>query len=245
MAFDFGSLLGGGLSGAATGSAFGPIGAVAGGLLGGLGGAFGGGGASGGGGPSEYQMTPLQEELSDYGMQQVKASPQRKKAIRQQFKSLRQGGNRGAAEAFLESYRDRFSNPEFIEKRLAKSYGKDIDFNKNSYFNVADEIYNQAGIGFSGDEYGKFAQRAKARGIRSPQAFQDMLRQDLIASGKMLTPQQEQLSYIFGTPSRDESGRVTNLYKAIPKFDPATMPQIKPRNDNNEYTFNINYKQTV
>jgi hypothetical protein len=58
MAFDFGSLLGGGLSGAATGSAFGPIGTVAGGILGGLSGAF------GGGGPSEYQMTPLQEKLS-------------------------------------------------------------------------------------------------------------------------------------------------------------------------------------
>ena len=122
MAFDFGSLLGGGLSGAATGSAFGPIGTIAGGLLGGLGGAF------GGGGPSEYQMTPLQEELSGYGLDQVKASPQRKKAIKEQFKSLKQGKNRGAAEAFLESYKDRFSNPEFIEKRLAKSYGKDIDY---------------------------------------------------------------------------------------------------------------------
>jgi hypothetical protein len=62
MAFNFGSLLGGGLSGAATGSAFGPIGTIAGGLLGGLGGAL------GGGGPSEYQMTPLQEELSGYGL---------------------------------------------------------------------------------------------------------------------------------------------------------------------------------
>jgi hypothetical protein len=109
MAFDFGSLLGGGLSGAATGSAFGPIGTIAGGLLGGLGGAL------GGGGPSEYQMTPLQEELSGYGLDQVKASPQRKKALKEQFKSLKQGKNRGAAEAFLESYKDRFSNPNLLK----------------------------------------------------------------------------------------------------------------------------------
>lgn len=239
MAFDLGGLFGGGLSGAAAGSAFGPIGTIAGGLLGGI-----GGGLAGGSVP-EYQMTPLQEELSDYAFSQVKASPQRKRAIKSQFKALRDSGNRGAAEAFLESYRDRFSNPEFIEKKLAKSYRKPVDYGSGGYWDVADQLYNQAGIGFSADEYAKFGQQAKARGIRSPQAFGDMLRQNLIASGKIMTPQQEQLSYIFGAPSRDESGRITNLYKGIPKFDPATMPQIMPRNDNNEYTFNINYKQTV
>ena len=203
----FGSVLGGGLSGAATGSAFGPIGTIAGGLLGGLGGAF------GGGGPSEYQMTPLQEELSDYGMQQVKASPQRKKAIRQQFKSLRTAGNRGAAEAFLESYRDRFSNPEFIEKRLAKSYGKDIDYGAPVFQNVSDQLYSQQGIDYFGDEFKEYGQRAKSLGIRSPQAFGDMVRQDMIASGKVMTPQQEMLSYMFGNPGRDESGRIQNTYK--------------------------------
>jgi hypothetical protein len=207
MAFDFGSLLGGGLSGAATGSAFGPIGTIAGGLLGGLGGAL------GGGGPSEYQMTPLQEELSAYGFDQVKASPQRKKAIREQFKSLKQGGNRGAAEAFLESYRDRFSNPEFIEKRLAKSYGKDIDYSKPSFQAIADQLYKQQGIGYSGEEFSEFGSKAKSLGIRSPQAFGDMLRQDMIASGKVMTPQQEMLSYMFGNPGRDESGRIQNTYK--------------------------------
>jgi hypothetical protein len=207
MAFDFGSLLGGGLSGAATGSAFGPIGTVAGGLLGGLGGAF------GGGGPSEYQMTPLQEELSAYGFDQVKASPQRKKAIREQFKSLKQGKNRGAAEAFLESYKDRFSNPEFIEKRLAKSYGKDIDYGAPVFQNVSDQLYSQQGIDYFGDEFKEYGQRAKSLGIRSPQAFGDMVRQDMIASGKVMTPQQEMLSYMFGNPGRDESGRIQNTYK--------------------------------
>lgn len=219
MAFDIGGLFGGGLGGAAAGSAFGPIGAVAGGLLGGLGSAF------GGGGPSEYQFTPLQEELLSYGQKQVKASPGRKKAIKKQFKSLREAGNRGAAEAFLESYRDRFSNPEFIEKKLAKSYGRDIDFTGSGFADVAKSVYGQQGLGFTGEEYGGFADRAKALGIRSPQAFGDMLKQDLIASGKVMTPQQEMLSYIFGTPERDSTGRLTNRYPTIAKFTPPSLPE--------------------
>ena len=205
--FDFGSLIGGGLGGAAAGSAFGPFGAVAGGLLGGLGGAF------GGGGPQEYQPTPLQEKQMDYAMKQMKASPQRKKAIKAQFKSLRDTGNRGAAEAFLESYRDRFSNPEFIEKKLAKSYKKDIDFGSPTFQNIADRLYKQQGIGYSGEDYGGFVEQARSMGVRSPQAFQDMLRQDMIASGKVMTPQQEMLSYMFGMPGRDASGRILNTYK--------------------------------
>jgi len=207
MAFDIGGFLGGGLSGAASGSVFGPIGAVAGGLLGGI-----GGGLSGG--PQEYQPTPLQEDLLNYARSQVKASSERKKALRSQFKSLRQGGNRGAAEAFLESYRDRFSNPTFIEKRLAKSYGKPIDFTSPSFQSLASDIYSQQGIGFSDAEYRGFADRAKTLGVRSPQAFGDMIKQDLIASGKVMTPQQEMLSYMFGAPGRDASGRITNTYKA-------------------------------
>jgi hypothetical protein len=55
--------------------------------------------------------------------------------------------------------------------------------------------------------------RAKSLGIRSAQAFGDMVRQDMIASGKVMTPQQEMLSYMFGNPGRDESGRIQNTYK--------------------------------
>lgn len=212
-------------------------------ILGGLATGFGGAAAGalfGGGGPT-YQPSETMEALSDYGLGQIEASKGLKKSIKQQARRLAEEGNRGAAEAFLESYRDRFSNPEFIEKRLAKSYGKDINYNTGGYFDIADQLYKQAGAGFSGEEYQQFANQAKARGIRSPQAFQDMLRQDLIASGRIMTPQQEQLSYIFGSPSRDESGRITNLYKAIPKFDPASMPQFTPRQQSNDYTFNINY----
>lgn len=215
--------------------------AILGGLATGIGGSL-AGSLFGGGGPS-YSPSPLMEELSSYGEKQIKADKSLQKSLRSQFQRMAEGGNRGAAEAFLEAYRGRFSNPKFIEKTLARSYGKDIDYNRQGYFDIADQIYKQAGTGFTGDEYSAFTEQAKARGIRSPQAFQDMLRQDLIASGKIMTPQQEQLSYIFGAPSRDASGRISNLYKAIPKFDPASMPQFAPKNDNSEYTFNINYKQ--
>ena len=212
-------------------------------ILGGLATGFGGAAAGalfGGGGPT-YQPSETMEALSDYGLGQVKASKGLKKSIKKEARQLAEGGNRAAAEAFLESYRGRFSNPDFIEKKLAKSYGKDIDFNRGGFFDIADQVYKQAGVGFTGDEYQRFAEQARARGIRSPQAFQDMLRQDLIASGRVMTPDQERLSYIFGPSARDESGRITNLYKAIPKFDPASMPQFKPREQDNEYTFNINY----
>jgi hypothetical protein len=219
MSFDFGSFLGGGLSGAASGSAFGPIGAIAGGLLGGIGGGL------TGGGPAEYQFSPLQEQLMGYGFDQVKASPARRKAIKKQFKSLRESGNRGAAEAFLESYRDRFSNPEFIEKKLAKSYGKPIDFTGEGFQNIAKSVYGQQGLGYTSDEYGGLAERAKSLGIRSPQAFGDMLKQDLIASGKVMTPQQEMLSYMFGMPERDPTGRLTNRFPTIEKYTPAELPK--------------------
>lgn len=212
MAFDIGGGIGGGLSGAASGFSFGgPIGAA----LGGLAGLVGGGIA--GGGPSAYQMTPLQEELSDYGFRQVKASPQRRKAILSQAKALKKGGNRGASEAFLEAYVDRFSNPEFIEKRLAKSYKKPVDYNAGAFSDIAQSVYGQQGLGYSAEDYTSFGERAKALGVRSPQAFGDMLKQDLIASGKVMTPQQEMLSYIFGTPERDATGRLTNRYPTIAK----------------------------
>jgi len=217
MAFDFGGLFGGGLSGAAAGSAFGPIGTIAGGLLGGIGGGLSGGGIE------AYEPTPLQEDLLGYGRKQVKASPARKKSIKEQYKNLKTRQNRGAAEAFLESYRDRFSNPEFIEKRLGKSYGKDIDFTKQGFQDIAQSIYGQQGLGYTGEEYGDFARKAKGLGIRSPQAFGDMLRQDMIASGKVMTPQQEMLSYIFGTPER--AGQLTNRYPSIEKYTPTARSQ--------------------
>lgn len=215
-------------------------------ILGGLATGFGGAAAGaifGGGGPT-YQPSETMEELTDYGLGQLKADKQLKKSLRSGFKSLAKGGNRAGAEAFLEAYRGRFSNPDFLEKTLARSYKKDIDYTRGGFDEMAKSLYGQQGLGYSQDDYTSFINRAKGLGIRSPQAFGDMLKQDLIASGKVMTPQQEQLAYVFGTPTRDESGRITNLYKAIPKFDPASMPQIASRAPgNNEYTFNVNYKQ--
>lgn len=172
----------------------------------------------GGGGPT-YQPSPVMQELGEYGLDQIKADKKEKKALVSQFKGLKTAQNRGAAEAFLESYKDRFSNPAFIDKRLAKSYKKDIDYNRGGYWDIADELYKQQGIGFSGEEFGQFGEKAKAMGIRSPQAFGDMLKQNLIASGKVMTPQQEMLSYIFGAPARDESGRITNMYQRYIPLD--------------------------
>lgn len=209
--FDFGSLLGGGLSGATAGmSAFGPWGAVAGGLLGGVGSAFGGGGQA-----PTYEPTDLQKAFSDYATKQVTADKSTKKYIRQKANMFARSGGPGAAEAFLESYANRFSNPEFIEKKLKKSYKKDIDYGADSYWNIADQLYKQQGIGFTGDEYGSLVGAAKARGIRSPQAFGDMIKQQMITEGKVATPQQEMLGMMFGGISRDPSGRVRDLYPKL------------------------------
>lgn len=194
-----------------------PLAAIAGGLATSVGGSL-LGGLTGGGG-TQFQPSEVMQALSDYGLGQIKADKKQRKSLKAQFKNLARQDNRGAAEAFLSSYRDRFSNPSFIDKTLAKSFKKDIDYDTPSFFNIADQVYKQAGLGFSGDQYQDFANQAKAFGVRSPQAFQDMLRQDLIASGRIMTPEQEKLSYMFGMPSRDETGRITNMYRALPKVD--------------------------
>lgn len=194
-----------------------PLAAIAGGLATSLGGSL--AGSLFGGGGTQFQPSETMQALSEFGLGQLKASKAQKKSLKAQFRNQLRDDNRGAAEAFLSSYRDRFSNPAFIDKALAKSYKQDVDLGGENFFNVADRVYKQAGVGFSGEDYQNFADQAKAFGIRSPQAFQDMLRQDLIASGKIMTPQQEQLSYMFGMPQRDETGRITNLYRSLPKVD--------------------------
>lgn len=194
-----------------------PLAAIAGGLATGLGGSL--AGSLFGGGGTEFQPSETMQALTDFGLGQLKASKAQKKSLKSEYRSLLRSGNRGGAEAFLSKYRDRFSNPEFIDKALAKSYKQDVDLGGDNFFDVADRVYKQAGVGFTGADYQNFADQAKSLGIRSPQAFQDFLRQDLIASGKIMTPEQERLSYIFGMPSRDETGKITNLYRALPRVD--------------------------
>lgn len=208
--FDIGSFFGGAGAGAATGlSVGGPLGAAVGGLLGGFGGAF-----SGGQAPT-YEPTPLQENLISYANKQLEAGKSTKRRIKAEANMLAKASGPGAAEAFLQSYVDRFSNPEFIEKKLKKSYKKDIDYGAPSYWNIADQLYKQQGIGFTGDEYTGFTEAAKARGIRSPQAFSDMIKQQMITEGKVATPQQEMLGMMFGGIRRDPTGRISNLYPQL------------------------------
>lgn len=208
--FDIGGFFGGAGSGALSGFAVGgPLGAGIGGLLGGLGGGLGGGETP------VYEPTPLQEEMVKYGQTQLTADKSTKKRIRSEAQALARSGGPGAAEAFLKQYVDSYSNPQFINKQLTKSYKKDIDYGSPTYWNLADQLYKQQGIGFTGDEYGGFVEAAKSRGIRSPQAFADMVKQQMIVEGKVPTPQQEMLGLMFGGIRRDESGRVSNLYPQL------------------------------
>jgi hypothetical protein len=201
----------GGLSGAASGAlsgmSLGPWGAAAGGFLGGLGGLFGGGGQS-----LEYGLTPREEELQDYALNQVRATPLRKRTILNEARNLRKGGDRGAAEALLEGYVDRFTNPEFIEKRLSKSYNKPINYYRDNFQDIASNLYRQQGIGYTPEDYDRFANRAKAENIRSGAAFENLLKADMLASGKVMSQDQQMLANIFGTPERDSSGRLTGRY---------------------------------
>jgi hypothetical protein len=206
----FGSALSGASSGALAGMSLGPWGAAAGGLLGGIGGLFGGG--SGSGGALEYGLTPREEELQDYALNQVRATPTRKRTIVNEARSLIKGGDRGAAEALLEGYVDRFTNPEFIEKRLARSYNKPINYYKDSFQDVASSLYNQQGIGYTPEDYDRFAKKAKAENIRSGSAFENLLKADMIASGRVMSQNQQMLADIFGAPERNSTGRLTGRY---------------------------------
>jgi hypothetical protein len=203
-----GGFLSGASSGALAGMSLGPWGAVAGGALGGIGSLFGGGGDE----PLEYGLTPREEALQDYAFNQVRATPTRKRTITNEARSLIKGGDRGAAEALLEGYVDRFTNPEFIEKRLARSYNKPIKYYKDSFQDVASSLYDQQGIGYTPEDYDRFAKKAKAENIRSGSAFENLLKADMIASGRVMSDQQQMLSNIFGAPERDSTGRLTGRY---------------------------------
>jgi hypothetical protein len=201
----------GGLSGAASGAlsgmSLGPWGAAAGGVLGGFSGFLGGGGE-----PLEYGLTPREEELQDYALNQVRATPTRKRTITNEARSLIKGGDRGAAEALLEGYVDRFTNPEFIEKRLSRSYNKPVNYYKDNFQDIASSLYNQQGIGYTSEDYDRFAKKAKAENIRSGSAFENLLKADMIASGRVMSQNQQMLADIFGAPERNSTGRLTGRY---------------------------------
>jgi hypothetical protein len=207
---------GGGLmQGASAGMAIGgPWGAAAGGLLGlGLGG-FGGGDTVD---PLEYGLTPREEELQKYAFDQTKASPGQKRKIVNKAKSYlkNKGAGRGAFESYLEGLEGRYTNPEFIDKRLARSYDKPINYYRKNYRATAKGLFDTQGIGFTPEEYDSFVDQAKAQKVRSAAAFGDLLKSNMIASGKVMSPNQQMLADIFGTPERDASGRLTGRYGDI------------------------------
>ena len=183
------------------------------------------GGLMGGSQPT-YKAPPIVEDLTTYGEDQIRASKSQKKAIKAEAKALRKSGNRGAAEAHLQSYRDRFVNPEFIDKALAKSYKKPINYASDPFQAAAQEVYGQQGLGYSVGDFENFMKRAQGKGIRSAQAFSDMLKQDLIASGKVMTPDQQQLALIYGTPTRTPDGVYTNTYKPLAEVEPYDISKL-------------------
>jgi hypothetical protein len=201
------------MQGASAGMSIGgPWGAAAGGLLGlGLGG-FGGGG---GGDALEYGLTPREKALKQYAYEQTKAPPGLKRKEINKAKSYLEGGDRGAFESYLEGLGGRYTNPEFIDKRLARSYKKPINYYRDNYQATAKGLFGTQGIGFTPEEYDSFVDQAKAQKVRSAAAFGDLLKSNMIASGKVMSPNQQMLADIFGAAERDASGRLTGRYGDI------------------------------
>ena len=210
MAFNLAGAGSGIMQGASSGMAIGgPWGAAAGALFGGLTGGFGGGDTL------EYDLTPREKKLQQYAFDQTKAPPGQKRKIINKAKSYLKRGDRGAFEAYLEGLEGRYTNPEFIDKRLARSYRKPIDYYGDNYQATAKGLFDTQGIGFTPSEYDDFVAQAKAQKVRSAAAFGDLLKSNMIASGKVMSPNQQMLADIFGAPERDASGRLTGRYGDI------------------------------
>jgi len=214
MAFNIGGAGSGVMQGASAGMSIGgPWGALAGGLFGGLTGGFGGGGDA-----LDYGLTPREEALQDYAYNAVNASPLEKRKTIAKAKGYLEGGDRAPFESYLEGLEGRYTNPEFIDKRLARSYKKPIDYYGDNYQATAKGLFGTQGIGFTPEEYDSFVDQAKAQKVRSAAAFGDLLKSNMIASGKVMSPNQQMLSDIFGTAQRDPTtGRLTGKYGDLSK----------------------------
>jgi hypothetical protein len=206
MAFDFGGAFGGGLSGAATGSVFGPVGSV----IGGLGGLITGG--LSGGGPAPYEPTEQEVAFGKYGLNQIRPPKSTKKRIKAEFKQYIKSGNRGAAEAFLDQYKNLYADSKFIDKALTRSLKKPIDYSTPAYQGEIENLYAQQGLDLSDEDADRYTGLAKAAGIRSPQAFANKVKEDMLARRLVATPQQEMISYMFGPSARSAKGEILNLY---------------------------------
>jgi hypothetical protein len=190
MSLNYAGAAGGALSGAATGSVFGPIGTIGGALVGGISSLFGGGG-------TQFLPSELMQRYMDIGLADVKPKKWKKELDIEDAKMYLRSGDRGAYENQLRNLVELYPTETRYAKALRRSLKKDVDL-ANRGFDIADQLYENVGLTFTDQEYRDMADRAKRSGIRGPSAFGDFLTKNLMAQGKMLTPQQEQLSYIFG-----------------------------------------------
>lgn len=189
--------------------------AILGGLATGIGGSAAGFGLSklfGGGGGSTFQPSPLMEALGGYGLAGVRPSRAKKKADMAEFRGYVRGGDRGAGEDFLRMMMDMYPDTDKYANAYRRSKKRDVNLAGSAGWNTADQIYTNAGLTFTGDEFQDMAKRAQRQGIRGSAAFGDFLKQNLMAQGKIMTPAQESISLIFGAPRRTEEGYYTNDY---------------------------------
>ena len=175
----------------------------------------------GGGGGPQFEPTPLMEEFPEYAIAQVKPPKYKKKADIAEFKNFVKSGDRGAGEDYLRMMAEMYPQERQYSKRLKKSLKKDVNFLNPNAFALADDIYTDAGLGFTDAEYRELAEQARLSGIRGSSEFGDFLKQNLIAQGKIRTPQEEALDLIFGTPGRSATG-VYGERANIAKIEPIT-----------------------
>jgi hypothetical protein len=189
--------------------------AILGGLATGIGSSAAGFGLSklfGGGGGAQFQPSPMMEAFGNYGLAAVEPSQAKKKADIAQFRSYVGAGDRGAGEEFLRSMMEMYPGEKKYAKAFKRSLGKEVNLGGSAGWNTADQIYQNAGLTFTGDEFQSMAERAQKQGIRGSAAFGDFLKQNLMAQGKIMTPAQEAASLIFGAPRRTAEGYYTNDY---------------------------------
>jgi hypothetical protein len=178
------------------------------------------GGLFGGNDVPTYEPSKLMKLLGGYAETQIKPTKSQKQAI---LKEAATYGSPGAEEAFLQSYVGKFASP-FIEKRLAKSYKKPIDFEAGPYRDVASYAYGQQGLGLPEDAFQKYINLAKATNVRSPEAFSDIVRSGMIASDMVKTPADLMFEAEKGPIARDpSSGR---LLRGLFAYNPDTVKRL-------------------
>ncbi len=180
------------------------------------------GGLFGGNDVPTYEPSELMKLLGGYAEKQIKPTKPQKQAI---LKEAATYGSPGAKEAFLQSYVGKFASP-FIEKRLAKSYKTPIDFESGPYRDVASYAYGQQGLDLSEDAFQKYINLAKATGVRSPEALSDIVRSDLIASGKAKTPGDIEWEQRFGPMPVAQSGERIRGFKVFRPGSASTVAQM-------------------